>query len=97
MKPSQNFIHEDKKLQTLVQKGRYATICKNKDYIESVIKVVEDQTNQMAKVKDQGEHLLEEIIQVTKPVTGLEEICDEMIRVDVSSQDANAASMAVDD
>ena len=34
---------------------------------------------------------------MTKPVTGLEEICDEMIRVDVSSQDANAASMVVDD
>lgn len=32
-----------------------------------------------------------------KPVTGLEAICDEMIRVDVSSQDCNAVTMAVDD
>jgi hypothetical protein len=41
MKPSQTLLTENMKLQKLIDRGRFATIVSKKDYIESLIKVVD--------------------------------------------------------
>ncbi len=51
------------------------------------MKVFEDSSKHMEQISTDGQELLSQVVQVIGEVSGVDQLCNEMIRVDVSSQE----------